>query len=554
SSSTSPKKAVSVRDLAIMGMAQMNRQNQFHIIRTQRGALFGYGKKDPERARQLGLTLLKLHPNDHTALQWVMEDNRNEENKANAKAYAQRILRVPLKRGNANLVRNLMQVAELNKDPALAVAIYQWAIKAPIETTYSDYAGDVLFKLNQKTQALDWWRRVSDANVSNDRYEERNCAERFLANGGNPPGPWREQVDFRWPGLKHRVTAHMITDILRLQGNVAAFSQAVQKLQAAAKETPFANQDWRDIGYSWREFAYDNKSLTESENPAYKDYKVLDDAAKLGVYKVMGDIRTRDWSAFSTCDLLLAGAMDQEPAMQRLLRLMRLTNANGRLQSINNDQTRWNTIRSYAQKAFEEKRYMDSATLLTGILAHVTSSSKESKDEGRSAILRAHSRMGAVGLTIDEGSPVAPLLQAALYLRLGDKDKALELYQKNAELFMEKRNDLPPDLIEFVCNHLILRSEDASTQQVEDILRGWLVKFTESKEQSQDDKARMQLLLAKNYFKAQRYEVARVEYSTVTNRYSNTPHAIEARFGMGETFMAQKVFDQAGMVFKELED
>ena len=240
--------------------------------------------------------------------------------------------------------------------------------------------------------------------------------------------------------------------------------------------------------------------------------------------------------------------------MQRLLRLMRITKASGGSQSINNDQTRWNTIRSYAQKAFEEKRYMDSATLLTGILAHVTSSSKESKDEGRSAILRAHSRMGAVGLTIDENSPVAPLLQAALYLRLGDKDKALELYQDNAELFMEKRNDLPPDLIEFVCNNLMLRGEDVSTQQVEDILRGWLVKFTESKEQSQDAKARMQLLLAKNYFKAQRYEVARVEYSTVTNRYSNTPHAIEARFGMGEWFMAQKVFDQAGMVFKELEE
>ena len=554
SSSTSPNKAVQVRDAAIMGMAQMARQNQYHIISTQRGALFSYGKKDPERARQLGLTLLKLHPNDHTALQWVMEDNRNEETKAQAKVYAQRILRIPLKKGNSGLVRSLMQVAELNKDSALALAIYQWAIKVPIDTVYSDYVGDVLFKLNQKAQALDWWRRVSDANVTVGRYEERNCAERFLANGGNSPGPWLEQADYRWPDLKHRIAALKITDILRLQGNVPAFAQAVQKLQMTTSETPFAAQSWRDVGYAWREFAYNNKSLTESENPAYKDFKVLDDAAKLDVYKVLRDIRTRDESAYSTCDLLLAGAMDQEPAMQRLLRLMRITKASGGSQSINNDQTRWGTIRSYAQKAFEEKRYMDSATLLTGILAHVTSSSKESKDEGRSAILRAHSRMGAVGLTIDENSPVAPLLQAALYLRLGDKDKALELYQDNAELFMEKRNDLPPDLIEFVCNHLILRSEDAATQQVEDILRGWLVKFTESKEQSQDAKARMQLLLAKNYYKAQRYEVARVEYSTVTNRYSNTPHAIEARFGMGETFMAQKVFDQAGMVFKELED
>ncbi|MED5460494.1 MAG: hypothetical protein VYA65_11270, partial [Pseudomonadota bacterium] len=239
---------------------------------------------------------------------------------------------------------------------------------------------------------------------------------------------------------------------------------------------------------------------------------------------------------------------------QRLLTLIRLTKTSGSQISIANHVNRWNQIRSYAQKAFEEKRYMESATLLTGILANINSVSKEYKDAGRSAVLRAHSRMGAVGLTIDENSPVAPLLQAALYLRLGDKDKALELYQGNAELFMEKRNDLPPDLLEFVCNHLMLRGEEASTQQVEDILRGWLVKFTESKEQSEDAKARMQLLLARNYFRSERYEVARVEYATVTNRYAQTPHAIEARFGMGETFMAQKVFDQAGMVFKELEE
>ena len=106
---------------------------------------------------------------------------------------------------------------------------------------------------------------------------------------------------------------------------------------------------------------------------------------------------------------------------------------------------------SYLQKAFEQERYIESATLLTGALAHVTSVSKESKSDGRSAVLRAHSRMGAVGLTIDEDSPMAPLLQAALYLRLGDQDKALELYQDNTELFKKHRNDLPPDLIEFVC-------------------------------------------------------------------------------------------------------
>ncbi len=239
--------------------------------------------------------------------------------------------------------------------------------------------------------------------------------------------------------------------------------------------------------------------------------------------------------------------------MERLLRLMRVT------KTTHADQSRWNTFRSYAQKAFEQKRYVESATLLTGMLAHVTNVPKDAKEAGRGAVLRAHSRMGAVGLTIDEDSPMAPLLQAALYLRLGDKDKALELYQANAELFKEHRNNLPPDLIQFVCTHLMAGGGDENLQAVEDTLRSWLVKFTdpdkpESKEQSLDAKAGMQLLLAKSYFKGQRYDVARAEYATVTNRYAGTPHAIEARFGIGESYMAQRVFEQASMIFKELED
>ena len=122
----------------------------------------------------------------------------------------------------------------------------------------------------------------------------------------------------------------------------------------------------------------------------------------------------------------------------------------------------------------------------------------------------------------------------------------LELYQENAALFAAHRNDLPPDLIEFVCNHLMTGGDEARLAVVEDFLRGWLIKFTdpdkpESKQQSEDAKARLKLLLAKSYYKGQRYDVARAEYSTVTNRYAGTPHAIEAKFGIGESFMAQKI-------------
>ena len=67
--------------------------------------------------------------------------------------------------------------------------------------------------------------------------------------------------------------------------------------------------------------------------------------------------------------------------------------------------------------------------------------------------------------------------------------------------------------------------------RVEETLRGWLVKHSESEQFDDAAKARVQLLLARNYFKARRYDVARSEYTTVINRYGDSPQAVEAEFG-----------------------
>ena len=549
------KTAIPLRDRALANFNGLSEPLRFHLVGTQRSALISYAKKrDPERAKQLALQLFQKHPQDHTAALWTISGFLNDKDKEEAKKYAQQILRLPpmVENFNYDLARALMMAAELNKDAALAVQIYQWVARGKVRPHYGDYIADVLYKLGRKGEAVAYWTRAVQAK-SEGRGEERSSAERLLLFGGNIPAALREQIDYRWPELKVRVAAHKATDVLRLQGNAKAFADAVKKIEAQSAGIPFANEDWRGFASPWRDFAISNQTYLDSENPAYKGFKPLDDAAKLEVYKAVRGLRARDYSAWAACDLLVAGETDKEPAMPRLLMLARVT------KHTHNDHSRWNTFRSYSQKAFEAKRYVESATILTGMLAHVTSVPQEVKESGRGAVLRAHSRMGAVGLTIDEDSPMAPLLQAALYLRLGDKDKALELYNANADLFKEHRTNLPPDLIQFVCNHLMAGGGEENLQSVEDTLRSWLVKYTdpdkpESKEQSENAKAHMQLLLAKSYFKGQRYDVARAEYATVTNRYAGTPHAIEARFGIGETFMSQKVFDQASLIFKELEE
>ena len=63
--------------------------------------------------------------------------------------------------------------------------------------------------------------------------------------------------------------------------------------------------------------------------------------------------------------------------------------------------------------AMASKDFAASATLLTGMLANIPGTEATRKKTGRELVAQSYSRMGAVGLTFDENSPIAPLLQAA---------------------------------------------------------------------------------------------------------------------------------------------
>ena len=176
---------------------------------TRQAALVHYAKpKDPATARTIARALWQRHPHDAVAARGVfslyLEDT--DEDKAERKRIVQQIVRMqPMADSpNYSLLRELMQLADREQDGALANQVYQWAVRGKISSVYGDYIGDVLWKLNQKNQALDWWRRVVDK-PSENRGEERTAAERFLLNGGQPNDALREQIEYRWPALKLRM-------------------------------------------------------------------------------------------------------------------------------------------------------------------------------------------------------------------------------------------------------------------------------------------------------------------------------------------------------------
>ncbi len=217
------------------------------------------------------------------------------------------------------------------------------------------------------------------------------------------------------------------------------------------------------------------------------------------------------------------------------------------------DATDFDMLFPYAQAAVGRKDYLGGATLISGMLGNLPGLDEPRRKGGRDLLAQAYSRLGAAGgAVIDEKSPIAPLLAAALQLRLGDQKLAFETYLANQKLFDANRTEAPVDLIVFVCENHIAAGGDENHNRVEDILRAWMIKNAEVKEIDEADKARIQLLLARNYFRGKRYDLARAEFTTLINRYPKTAQAVEADFGIGETHMEQKVYDLAEQAFERL--
>lgn len=268
---------------------------------------------------------------------------------------------------------------------------------------------------------------------------------------------------------------------------------------------------------------------------------------KARVYRAVADLDYGRDSAVGMLALLAAEGHGMPP-MQRLLGYRNTT------VTAPADNTTYQYLFPWAQKAIGREDFAEGAALGTGLLNNITNVGVDTKQRTRSLIREAYGKMGALGMEVGADNPMAPLLEIGMHLRLGDQERALESYTENLPLFDEYLLELPTELVAFAAEAHIAAGGDKSHERAEALLRKWMIAHSESEKFLESEKARMQLLLAKNYDRAKRWEVARGEYTTVVNRYPDTLEAVEARFGIGETLMAQKIFDQAEETFTELAD
>ncbi len=260
------------------------------------------------------------------------------------------------------------------------------------------------------------------------------------------------------------------------------------------------------------------------------------------VFKIVRDLRLGRLSAEAGILLLEEAPRD----MNRLLAAQEL------ILMAEPHHESWKRLYPFAQAAIAREDHALGSVILNGLLNSIRSVGEAELTAARTLLRKAYGKMGSLSADIPADSPIAPLLQIVLHLRLGENDLAEQAYMDNRELFDAHRNDLPVELLLFGANTHISLGTPEDHERAEDILRGWMMKFGEAENVDIRDKARIQLLLAKNYQRASQYDISRAEFTTVLNVYKDQPEAIEARFGIGETYIAQKVYEQAAELFNEL--
>ena len=331
------------------------------------------------------------------------------------------------------------------------------------------------------------------------------------------------------PDAVHGPLAMNLADRFFRKGDLGEFEKVLKETRSRADRQPF--HDWH-VG-EWPAYGWMEHTAKSAEMP---------EADKARVYRAIFDLRLGRVSA----EAGVFWASLQKPSWQRVTETQRAMRMSDRHHDA------WNRLYPRASSAILHRDMTLAAAILNGLIHSVGGVDEKEMDRARARLRTAYAGMGSLGSGIPEDSPIAPLLEVVLYLRLGDVEAAEQAYFQRRALFDKHVEELPVELLLFAAEtHIALGGED-NHERAEELLRGWLVKNGESDQVAVRDKARVQLLLARNYLGSQRYDVARSEFTTLLNLYPKEAEAVDAKFGIGETYMAQGIEDLAGEIFADL--
>lgn len=475
--------------------------------------------------------LCKAYPkNFEYAERWLEAADYAENEKAEqALAAAEHLLTLKPQAAHHETWKRLIET----RNPDIARNAIAWITQSTKVSRYSTYytthIGDVLHQMELKQEALDWWRSRMDVDPDNDdcisaadrvasRMEPKQAME-FLkqryAKAGNGQG--------RYAGLIARLALR--------NGDLDTMDKILADSKKRALHQPFETWsigDW--MPRDWLKIASTEKDWTDEK--------------RIRVYTMVRNMGYGDVSAEAS--MLLAKYCPKE--------LKRLLEVQGSIANSRQHHDSWERIFAHAQAAIAREDHSLASAILNGLIHSVRSVGNKEMDQARTMLRRSYGILGSASSDIPADSPIAPLLHIVVHQRLGEIELAEKAYDKHRKLFDQHRNDLPVDLVIFGAETHLNRGTEEDLARAEDILSAWKIAHSESETTDVRDKARVQLLLAKKYQQARQFDAARLEYTTVVNNFGDQPEAMQARFGIGETFMAQKIFDKAEQALAELSE
>ena len=427
------------------------------------------------------------------------------------------------------------RAADEAKDDNLVRQVHQYVAKA--EEMHGKSVGylsnnvNLLLDRNMTVEANEYVNR--HANVDPDNAEFRNAVHLRLRDAdenakGREFDKWRKADNDQ-----HGAFAADYAAILFTKKDWNNFTRVLNEARSRQDQRPF------------RGFTMDAGKVNGWISTVRSDTE-LSDADKARLLVSLRDLDLWNYSLQATLALLQMDSQRPKTEVERL-KAMRAA-----LLRADNSTHGWNIGTAFAQAAISAGDHVGAATLLTAAQAYAGNVQKSYKERGRTLLAQAYSRIGGIGMTIDKDSPLAPLMEILLQLRLGDRDRALEAYLANRKLFDKHRDEIPLELLLFAAETHVAASGDENHARVEDLLAMWLVKNGESKNFEDSEKAAVRLLMARNYFKWLRFDAARSEFTTVKNSYPDGEEAVEAEFGIGETFLEQKNYAKAEEIFEGL--
>ncbi|MDE0594678.1 MAG: tetratricopeptide repeat protein [Roseibacillus sp.] len=492
--------------------------------------LHHFGGTSRKKAAEHYQALCKAFPKDYQAAQkWLEAASYSDQIKEMRIAATKHVLTFTPQPTHYDTWYRLIET----RDPDLIRKALPWITKATALSSNSLYhttrLGDIMWELEMKSEAVAWWR--SRIEIDPNHGECVNCVHRVAKALEPEKARVLLQKHFAADTDYQGSYAGALSHLAFQAGDLGQVETVLKQSKDRAHKKPFVPwrlEEWPTRG--WLDAARGSKEWSASK--------------KAQIYRIVRSLELPRVSTEAALELLANEAKG--------LKRLRATHRAILFSDQHHDS--WKRIFPYAQGAIAREDYQLGATILNGLLNTIRGVAKKETDDARTLLRKAYGKMGSLSAEIPEDSPIAPLLQIILHLRLGEEDLAEGAYYKNQTLFDENRANLPIELILFGAETHINQGAEEDHQRAEDLLRGWMIKNGESESVEIRDKARVQLLLARNYQHSQQFDIARAEFTTVLNTYKDQPEAVEARFGIGETFMAQKVYDQAEEIFLALSE